>query len=84
MSGGVMLRRDTKLMSADSARYDPLYKALHLEGGVHYEDPYTQIHSNSAEFAYGNGRIRFEGAEFSIGAEQRTWRRRYPRDQSRR
>ena len=68
MSGGVMLRRDTKLMSADSARYDPLYKALHLEGGVHYEDPYTQIHSNSAEFAYGNGRIRFEGAEFSIGA----------------
>ncbi|MGY8734351.1 MAG: LPS-assembly protein LptD, partial [Pirellulales bacterium] len=55
-------------MSADSARYDPLYKALHLEGGVHYEDPYTQIHSNSAEFAYGNGRIRFEGAEFSIGA----------------
>ena len=67
MSGGVMLRRDTKLVSADSARYDPLYKALHLEGGVRYEDPNTQIHSNSAEFAYGNGRIRFEGAEFSIG-----------------
>ncbi len=67
MSGGVLLRRDDKLAGADSARYDPEGKALHLEGGVRYEDPGTQIRSTSAEFAYVTGRIRFEGAEFSLG-----------------
>jgi len=67
MSGGVLLRRDDKLAAADSARYDPDDKALHLEGGVRYEDPGTQITSDSAEFAYVTGRIRFEGAKFSLG-----------------
>lgn len=67
MSGGVLLRRDDKLVGADSARYDPDDKALHLEGGVRYKDPGTQIKSDSAEFAYVTGRIRFEGAEFSLG-----------------
>ncbi len=68
MSGGVLLRRDDKLAGADSARYDPHQKALHLEGGVRYEDPGTQIMSDSAEFSYVTGRIRFEGAEFSLGS----------------
>jgi LPS-assembly protein len=66
MSGGVILRRDNKLVGADTARYDPQTKALHLEGGVRYEDPGTQIMSRSAEFGYVTGRIRFEGAEFSM------------------
>ena len=68
MSGGVMLRRDNKLVAADSARYDPEGKALHLEGGVRYQDPGSQIHSQSAEFGYVTGRIRFEGADFSLGS----------------
>ena len=68
MTGGVLLRRDDKLVGADSARYDPLQKALHLEGGVRYEDLGTQIQSSSAEFGYVTGRIRFEDAEFSLGS----------------
>ena len=68
MTGGVLLRRGDKLAGAESARYDPEQKALHLEGGVRYEDPGTQILSDSAEFGYKSGRIRFEGAEFSIGS----------------
>ncbi len=68
MKGGVLLRRGDKLAGADTARYDPVQKALHLEGGVRYEDPGTQIKSRSAEFAYVTGRIRFEGAEFSMGS----------------
>ncbi len=67
MSGGVLLRRDDKLAGANSARYVPETQALLLEGDVRYEDPGTQILSNSAEFAYLTGRIRFEGAEFSLG-----------------
>lgn len=67
MTGGVLLRRDDKLAGADSARYDPHDKALHLDGSVRYEDPGTQILSQSAEFAYVTGRIRFEGAAFSLG-----------------
>ncbi len=68
MTGGVLLRRDDKLAGADSARFDPEQQALFLEGGVRYEDPGTQILSQSAEFGYGTGRIRFEGAEFSLGS----------------
>jgi LPS-assembly protein len=68
MSGGVLLRRDDKIAGADSARYDPEQRALFLEGGVRYEDPGTQIISRSAEFGYDMGRIRFEGAEFSLGS----------------
>ncbi len=67
MSGGVLLQKDDKLVGAETARYDPLQKAIHLEGGVRYQDPGTQVLSQSAEFAYGSGRIRFEGAEFSVG-----------------
>ena len=68
MTGGVLLRRDDKLAAAEAARYDPEQRALLLEGGVRYEDPGTQILSDLAEFGYGMGRIRFEGAEFSLGS----------------
>ncbi len=68
MSGGVLLRRDDKLAGADTARFDSEQRALYLEGGVRYEDPRTQILSRSAEFGYAMGRIRFEGAEFSLGS----------------
>jgi LPS-assembly protein len=68
MSGGVLLRRDDKIAGAETARYDPDERALHLEGGVRYEDPDTYIISRSAEFGYDRGRIRFEGAEFSLGS----------------
>ena len=67
MSGGVLLRRDDKIAGADSAYYDPDQRALFLQGGVLYEDTHTQIQSRSAEFGYELGRIRFEGAEFSLG-----------------
>ena len=66
MSGGVLLRRDDKLTAVESARYDPEAKAIHLEGSVRYQDSGTQILSDSAEFGYETGRIRFEGAEFSL------------------
>jgi LPS-assembly protein len=68
MSGGVLLRRDDKIAGADSAHYDPEQRALFLQGGVRYEDPGTQIVSRSAEFGYDMGRIRFDGAEFSLGS----------------
>jgi LPS-assembly protein len=68
MSGGVLLRRGDKLAGAESARYDPVGKALLLEGGVRYEDPDSQVASDSAEFSYNLGRIRFEGADFLLGA----------------
>jgi len=68
MTGGVLLRRDDKLAAAEAARYDPVQRALFLEGGVRYEDPRTQIRSTLAEFGYGTGRIRFEGASFSLGS----------------
>ena len=68
MSGGVLLRQGDKLAGADSARYDPDSKAMILQGSVRYEDANTLIASDSAEFAYLTGRVRFEGAEFSVGA----------------
>lgn len=71
MSGGILLRRDDKLAGADSAHYDPEQRALFLEGDVRYEDPGTQILSRSAEFGYDLGRIRFEGAQFSLGINAR-------------
>ena len=67
MSGGVLLRRADRIAGADEAWYDPDQRALFLDGGVRYEDPGTQILSRSAEFGYDMGRIRFEGAEFSLG-----------------
>ena len=68
MTGGVLLRQGDKLAGSDSARYDPEKQALLLDGNVRYEDRDSQVRSDSAEFSYDLGRIRFEGAEFAIGA----------------
>ena len=68
MSGGVILRRGDKVAGADSARYEPAERSLLLEGNVRYEDRGTRIESDFAEFAYDSGRVRFEGARFSLGA----------------
>lgn len=68
MTGGVLLRRGDKLAGADSAIFDPDDRALRLDGNVRYEDPGTQIVSDSAEFSYDSGRIVFTGAEFSLGS----------------
>ncbi len=68
MSGGILLRQGDKLAGADSANYDPASKTLELKGRVRYEDPNTQVESDTAEFSYEFGRIRFEGAEFALGA----------------
>ena len=68
LSGGVLLRRGDRLAGADSATYDPLTRALQLLGAVRYEGPNSSVSSESAEFAYDTGRIRFEGADFSIGS----------------
>ncbi|MCG8371436.1 MAG: LPS-assembly protein LptD, partial [Proteobacteria bacterium] len=69
MTGGVLLRHNDRLAGAETARFDPEQGALLLEGGVRYEDPGTRILSRSAEFSYDMGRIRFEGAEFSLGSD---------------
>ncbi len=68
MSGGVLLRRDDKIAGAESASFDGERGALTLQGDVRYEGPETQVLSQSAEFSYDTGRIRFEGAEFSLGS----------------
>ena len=69
MSDGVLLRRGDRLACAETASYDPQQRALHLGGGVRYEDPDSLILSDSAEFGYESGRIRFEGAEFEVGQD---------------
>ena len=69
MSGGVLLRRGNRLAGAESASFDPEQRALNLTGGVRYEDPNSLVLSDSAEFGYESGRIRFEGAEFEVGPE---------------
>jgi len=69
MSGGILLRRGDRLAGAETASYDPQQRALHLGGGVRYEDPDSLILSDSAEFGYESGRIRFEGAEFEVGQD---------------
>jgi len=66
MTGGVLLRQGNRLAGADSARYDPISKSLLLDGKVRYEDPDSFVESDSAEFSYGLGRIRFEGANFTL------------------
>ena len=66
MTGGVLLRQGDKLAGADSARYEPTSRSLLLDGSVRYEDAGTQVESDSAEFSYGFGRIRFDGAKFSL------------------
>ena len=67
MSGGVLVRSGDRLAGADSATYDPERLALILSGGVRYEDPDSAVFSESAEFSYSSGRIRFDGAEFLVG-----------------
>ena len=67
LEGGVLLRRGNRLAGAANANYDPLTRALHLTGGVRYEGPGSAVSSESAEFGYDTGRIRFEGAEFMVG-----------------
>jgi LPS-assembly protein len=67
MSGGVLVRRGDRLAGANAAIYDPETKGLLLRGNVRYEDPSNRVTSDSAEFAYGTGRIRFDGAEFRLG-----------------
>ncbi len=66
MTGGVLVKQGDRLAGAESAIYDPDTLALSLEGGVRYEDPHSQITSDSAEFSYSSGHIRFEGAEFRL------------------
>lgn len=68
LRGGVELRRGQRLAGADTARYDPDTLAVELLGNVRYRDPRTEILSDRAEFSYSSGRIRFEGAEFQLGA----------------
>ena len=67
MSGGVVLRRGNRLAGAETASIDAERRALLLTGGVRYEDPDSLVLSDSAEFAYESGRIRFEGAEYEVG-----------------
>ena len=67
MTGGVLLRRGNKIAGAESAQFDPDQRALRLDGNVRYEDPRTQIVSDSAEFSYDSGRIEFWSALFSLG-----------------
>ena len=62
MTGGVLLRQGDTLAGADSARYDPIRRSLLLDGSVRYEGPNSKVSSDSAEFSYALGRIRFEGA----------------------
>lgn len=67
MSGGVLLRRGNRMAGAESASFDQDRRAINLTGDVRYEDPDSLVLSDSAEFAYEEGRIRFEGAEFEVG-----------------
>ncbi len=66
MTGGVLLQQGDRLAGAESARFDAARKALLFEGNVRYEDSGSQVMSDSAEFAYDLGRIRFEGADFML------------------
>ncbi|HSN71146.1 MAG TPA: LPS assembly protein LptD, partial [Steroidobacteraceae bacterium] len=68
LGGGIILRRADKLAGADSAHFDPVTRSLYLTGNVRFEDPGTQIRSDSAEFEYDSGRIGFSGAEFWMGS----------------
>jgi LPS-assembly protein len=66
MTGGVLLRQGDKLAGAEQATYEPVNQSLLLEGEVRFEDPSTHVESDRAEFSYGLGRIRFEGANFLL------------------
>ncbi|HEX5787713.1 MAG TPA: LPS assembly protein LptD [Woeseiaceae bacterium] len=68
ITGGALLKRGDRLIGADTATYDAAERAVRLAGNVRYEDPQSEVVSESAEFAYESGRIVFTGAEFSLGA----------------
>jgi lipopolysaccharide assembly outer membrane protein LptD (OstA) len=67
LSGGIVLRRADKLAGADTAIFDGETQSLFLQDNVRFEDPSTQVLSDSAEFQYESGRIAFNGAQFSLG-----------------
>jgi LPS-assembly protein len=67
MSGGIIVRRGQRVAGADAATYSSETRSLLLTGGVRFEDPDTEVVSNTAEISYGTGRIRFDGAEFLLG-----------------
>jgi len=67
LSGGVSVRRGSRMAGAERAYYDPDAVALILEGNVLYRDLNTEISSTAAEFSYTTGSIRFAGAEFRLG-----------------
>ncbi len=69
MTGGVILRRGDALAGAQSAQFDFEKRSLFLDGEVRFQDPQSQVVSDSAEFAYDSGRIQFTGAEFSIDSD---------------
>lgn len=66
MSGGVVVRRGTRVAGADTANYVSETQSLLLSGGVRFEDTGTEVTSDSAELSYGTGRIRFDGANFLL------------------
>lgn len=66
MSGGVVVRRGTRVAGADAANYVAESQSLLLSGGVRFEDTGTEVRSDSAELSYGTGRIRFDGANFLL------------------
>ena len=70
LRGGVILRQGPRLAGADEADIDPLTRSLYLRGNVRYEDPATEILSDTAEFSYDSGIVQFTGAEFSLGANR--------------
>jgi LPS-assembly protein len=68
MSGGIVVRQGQRVAGADAASYVPETQSLLLTGAVRFEDPDSEILSQSAEFSYGTGRIRFDDASFELGA----------------
>ena len=66
MAGGVLLKQGERLAGAEKATYEPANQSLLLEGNVRYQDPGTRVDSDSAQFSYGLGLIRFEGASFLL------------------
>ena len=68
LDDGIVLRRGDKLAGADSAELRERDRSILLQGDVRFEDPKTEIRSDSAEFAYDSGIIDFSGAEFALGA----------------
>ena len=68
ITDGILLRRGDKLAGADSARFDPDTRSMFLDGNVRFQDPGTEITSDSAHFEYDTGRVGFTGAEFSLGS----------------